>query len=131
MSRRVRHPLVSLAMFLILCGAGLALWEHRHELTYEPTNVVLEAEVRERIHQEIHDTLEHEDCFLGLRGNVNWRPNEGRYRLDIDLADGAGCEARARDICEQVAQIVREGTGREATVIAFDAAGREIGRAVL
>lgn len=123
--------MVSLAMFLVLCGAGLAIWEHRHDLTYEPANVVLEAAVREAIQDEIMDTLEQDACFLGLRGNVSWRPNERRYRLDIDVAEGAGCESSARGICAQVAQIIRTRTGREATVVAFDPAGRELGRAVL
>ena len=118
-------------MFLILCGAGLAVWENRHDLTYEPANVVLEAQVRERIHDEILQTLDTEDCFLGLRGNVNWRPREGRYRLDIELSEGSSCESRARGLCSKVAQIIRQRTGREATVIAFDPAGREMGRAVL
>lgn len=131
MSKRVRSPLVSLAMFLILCGAALAVWENRHELTYEPANVVLQADVRDAIQDEIMDSLESEGCFLGLRSNVSWRPNEHRYRLDIELAQGAGCEGNARGICSKVAQIVRRRTGREATVIAFDTTGREVGRVVL
>ena len=131
MSRRVRHPLVSFGMFLVLCGVGLVIWEHRHDLTYEPANVVLQAEIREAIQDEIMDTLRDEDCFLGLRSNASWRPNERRYRLDIELAEGSGCEANARALCTHVAQIVRKRTGREATVVAFDPAGRELGRAVL
>ena len=70
MSKRVRHPMVSFAMFLILCGAGLAVWENRHDLTYEPTNVVLESAVRDAIQDEIHDALAKEPCFLRLRGNT-------------------------------------------------------------
>ena len=97
MSKRVRHPMVSFAMFLIVCGVGLAIWEHRHELTYEPANVVLEATVREAIQDDIMETLAQEDCFLGMRGNVSWRPNERRYRLDIDIEEGAGCEANAHN----------------------------------
>ena len=123
--------MVSFAMFLVLCGAGLAIWEHRHDLTYEPANVVLEAAVRDAIQDEIMDDLAAEPCFLGLRSNISWRPNERRYRLDIEVAEGASCEASARKLCAQVAAIVKQRTGREATVIAFDPAGREIGRAVL
>ena len=131
MSRRVRHPMVSLAMFLVLAGAGLAIWEHRHDLTYEPANVVLQAEVREAIQDEIMEKLQNDACFAGMRSNVSWRPNERRYRVDIEIEEGAGCESNARSICTTVAQIIRTRTGREATVIAFDPAGREIGRAVL
>ncbi|MDA1194153.1 MAG: hypothetical protein O2894_03135 [Planctomycetota bacterium] len=131
MSRRVRHPLVSLGMFLVICGAGIAVWEHRHDLTYEPTNVVLQAQVRDDIQREIMEALAEEDCFLGIRGAISWRPNEKRYRLDIEIADGAGCEAGGRTLCERVAQIIARRTSREATVVAFDSAGREVGRAVL
>lgn len=131
MARRVRHPLVSFAMFLVVVGVGMVVWEHRNDLKRQPEHVILEREVREQIETSIDDALANDACYAGLRGHVSWRPNEGRYRLDIDIEDGASCENKARSICEVVARIVSERTNRSATVVAFDSAGREIGRCVL
>lgn len=131
MSKRVRHPMVSLGMFLILAGTGFVVWENRHELTYETSHVVMHANVRRAIQDEVMGTLENDACFLGMRSNLSWRPNEKRYRLDIELMEGGTCEARARSICLIVAQIIKTRTEKEATVIAFDPAGREMGRVVL
>jgi hypothetical protein len=131
MSKRVRQPLVSLGMFLVLCGTGFVVWEHRHELTYEAGSVTMHANVRRAIEDEIMGTLEKDECFIGMRSNISWRPNEKRYRLDIEMLDGGTCEARARSVCMQIARIIKSRTDKEATVIAFDTAGREMGRAVL
>ena len=131
MSRRVRRPAVSFAMFMVVAAVGFVVWENRHELKGQPEHVILEREVREHIEEEILTALDRDSCFVGLRGHISWRPNEGRYRLDIEINDGAGCESKARGLCEQVARIVRERTNREATVSAFDGAGREVARCIL
>jgi hypothetical protein len=131
MSKRVRHPLVSFAMFLVVVAAGVVVWQHRDEFKGQPQEVVLERAVREALENDILDSLQDDGCFDGMRGHVNWRPNEGRYRLDLEIADGASCERRARALCEHVARMIQERTDRPATVIAYDRAGRELGRCVL
>ncbi len=131
MARRVRHPLVSLAMFLVVCGMAYAVWENRAALKSTPAGQLLDRTTRDEIQDRVFTAFEDDDCFSGLRGNMNWRPNEQRYRLDIVVVDGAECEGRARSLCRQIAEMIREDTDIAATVIAFDASGREVGRCVL
>ena len=131
MARRVRHPLVSLAMFLVICSMAYAVWENRAVFKSEKARQVLDQTARDDIQDKIFARFETHECFNGIRGNLSWRPNEHRYRLDIDIADGADCENQARALCEQVAMLIRDEAHVVATVAAFDAAGREIGRFVL
>jgi len=131
MARRVRHPLVSFAMFLVVCTMAYAVWENRAGLKSQPAGQLLDRSTRDDVQDHVFTAFEDDDCFAGLRSNMNWRPNEQRYRMDIVVEDGADCEGKARTLCEQVAEMIREDTGISATVIAFDAAGREVGRCVL
>ncbi len=131
MSRRVRHPMVSFAMFLIVVGMGFVVWENRHALKGEKAGQLLDQNTRTEIQDNIYEAFEQDECFSGLRSNISWRPNEQRYRLDIEVEDGDLCEQKAKSLCEQVAQMVKQQTGVMATVVAFDAAGREVGRCVL
>ena len=131
MSRRVRHPMVSFAMFLILVCMGYVVWENRGMLKGEPAGQLMDQATRAQLQDKIHETFEDDNCFSGLRSNVSWRPNEQRYRLDIEVEDGDGCESSARSLCEQVARLIQQQTDVVATVAAFDAAGREVGRWVL
>ena len=131
MSRRVRHPAVSFGMFLIVVGMAYAVWENRGMLKGEKAGELLDQTAREEIQERIFNTFERDPCFSGLRSNISWRPNEQRYRLDIEVADGETCERNARGLCEQVALLIRERLHVEATVVAYDAAGREVGRCVL
>jgi hypothetical protein len=131
MRRKSRSPWVSLALFLIVCSMGWVTWEYRHELRWErehrPTDTVL----RDRVESIVVEEFEHEMCFLDIRGHLNWRPNEGRYRLDLLLDGTTECEGQAGGICERIAKRIAEETESKATVVAFDPAGRELGRCVL
>jgi hypothetical protein len=131
MARRVRHPAVSFGMFLIVVGMAYAAWENRDMLKGEKGGQLLDQTERAEIQDRIYSTFEKDPCFTGLRSNISWRPTEGRYRLDIEVADGETCERNARSLCEQVALLIRERLHVDATVVAFDAAGREVGRCVL
>jgi hypothetical protein len=118
-------------MFLIVLGMAYAVWENRDALKGEKAGQLLDQTERADIQERIFETFEMDPCFSGLRSNISWRPNEGRYRLDIEVADGETCERNARNLCEQVALLIRERLQVEATVVALDAAGREVGRCVL
>ena len=129
--RRTRSPWVSFALFLIVCSMGWATWEYRHELRWESEQAPLDAELRERVENIVIEEFEYEVCFLDIRGRLNWRPRESRYRLDILLEESSECEANARAICTRIATRIQEETEKPATVVAFDPAGREVGRCVL
>jgi hypothetical protein len=131
MARRVRHPVVSFAMFLIVVGMALVVWENRHVLKGEASGQLMDQTTRQEIQDKIFETFESDTCFTGLRSNINWRPNEQRYRLDIEVEDGASCEQNSRGLCEQIAHLIKSQTGVVATVVAHDAAGREVGRFVM
>ena len=131
MSRRVRHPMVSFAMFMIVVCMGYVVWENRGMLKGEKAGELMDRDTRDQLQEKIYDSFENHECFSGLRSNVSWRPNEQRYRLDIEVEDGDLCESGAKALCEQVAILIKQETEVVATVVAFDAAGREVGRCVL
>jgi hypothetical protein len=127
-SGRVRHPLKSLFLLLVL-GAGAAyVWNHRDWFQNDPSQLLPEArkaEILERIRRTVLD----DRCYVAMRGSLNWRPNEQRYRLDITVMEN--CELEARRLCEEIATIISELAQVPATVIAYDDTGREIARQVL
>jgi hypothetical protein len=129
--RRTRHPLVSLALFLIVGSMGWVTWEFRDELKYQRDAPILDSVLRERVEEAILDEFDHDACFFDLRGHLNWRPNERRYRLDILMEESSQCEKRADEICQRIAQRIHAESEIVATVVAFDSAGREVGRCVL
>jgi hypothetical protein len=129
--RRVRPPAVSFALFLVICGMGWVAYEHRDFFRSDPPKELLTREKKDILREEIYRSLETDDCFLELRGALSWRPNEGRYLLDILVVDGELCELRAKQLCEEIAFLIQDEAGVIATVVAYDQAGRELGRKVL
>ena len=129
--RRIRSPLASFSLFLIVCGMGWVAWENREFFQPESEEIVLDLDLRDRVQEAVYDELNDDTCFFDLRGMLNWRPNERRYRLDLLIEEGETCERRAREICVRAAGIIQRETGVVATVVAFDSAGRELGRCVL
>lgn len=129
--RRTRHPLVSFAFFLVVCSMAWITWEFRDELRHQRDAPVLDHILRDRVEEAILDEFDHDTCFFDLRGHLNWRPNERRYRLDILLEESLECEKRAKEICERIAHRIHAESEIVATVVAFDSAGREVARCVL
>lgn len=131
MSRRNRHPAVSFALFLVICGMGWVAYENRDFFKSAPKEEILTSEVKAMLRETIYEVWEDDECFLELRSNLNWRPNAQRYLLDIVVVDGAACEDNARQLCWDIALLIQRETGVVATVVAYDRAGREVGRKVL
>ena len=129
--RSTRHPMVSFALFLVLCSMGWATWTYRDELKSEGEVEVADTVIRDRVEEAILDEFSHDACFFDLRGRLNWRPNERRYRLDFVIETTEACERQARSLCKRIAQLINAETDVVATVIAFDASGREVGRYVM
>lgn len=131
MSRRVRPPAVSFALFLVICGMGWVAYENRDFFRGEPKRELLSREVKDLLREEIYEVFESDACFIELRGSLSWRPNEQRYLLDIIVADGTSCEDGSKQLCWDIALLIQRQTGVSATVVAYDRAGRQIGRKVL
>ena len=131
MSRRIRHPAVSFALFVLICGMGWVAYENRDMFRGAPPDELLTQDQKKVIQERILKDMEDEACFFALRGHLSWRLNEQRYLQDIELEDGEICEGKAKAICEHIALLIRETAGVVATVIAYDRAGRELARIVL
>lgn len=123
----VRHPAKSLLMLLILCGGAYAMYHYRHHFLKGPERKI-SAEERVAIRDDIVEKFGTEEAFIGIKGHLNWRPKESRYRLDIEVQ--TGFEEAAGPLCARIAQFIYEKTEKEATVYAFDNANREVGRHV-
>ena len=95
--RSTRNPFVSFCLFLILCSMGWVAWEYREELRSNRAPERLDSVLREQVEEVILREFELDSCFVDVRGGLNWRPNERRFRLDILLEDSAECEDRARE----------------------------------
>ena len=125
-SSRVNHPFKSLVLFLIVLGAGWAGYEYLYKgglLTGEASEL-LSQDRKEELREAILRAYDPDPCFKDMRGNMNWRPNEQRYRVEIIVMDG--CEQRARDLCEEIAKYVYSQSSSRASVWAFDSGQREV-----
>ncbi len=129
MSSRVRHPAKSFAMFVVVCAVAWFAYENRHFFQSEKKDLLTQ-DVREQLREAIISRFDAEVDFLGVQGDIAWRPNEQRYRLNI-LVDQNTEQKTARRICEGIAQMIVDATETSATVFAYDDANREISRAVL
>ena len=129
--RSTRDPMVSFALFLVVCSMGWLTWTYRHELKSEGEIEITDMELRDRVEESILQEFSHDVCFFDIRGHLNWRPNERRYRLDLVIETSEECERQARSLCERIARLIYAETDVVATVLAFDASGREVGRYVL
>ena len=128
MSGRVRKPLHSFILFLMVCGLAYLAWENRDFFENEPKQLLTRNQVEE-LRERVVYAFQEDACFLEVRGNLNWRPREQRYRMEIVV--GNDCEMQARKLCEDIAHFVQQTYNVPATVFAFDDAGREVARAVL
>jgi hypothetical protein len=129
MAGRTRHPLHSFLLFVLVCVGAWVAWQNR-DFFKGSKEELLSRTQREELQEKILESLEREMCFHGLRGLLNWRPNEQRYLLDVELEDGEACEKKAREICEHIVTMIDEEAHVPATVIAYDRAGRELARRV-
>ncbi len=128
MSTRVRPPAVSFLLFVLLCAGAWFAYSHRDWLKGSQTQL-LPDEQRQALLERIREEVDADPAYVALRGSLNWRPNEQRYRLDVTVAENR--EAEARRLCQRIAEIIREQARVAATVIAYDDSGREVAREVL
>ena len=130
--RSTRNPLVSFALFLILCGMGFVAWEKRGEIRWggsgeaPPVDAALTESVLDAVLEQFGD----EDCFVELRGGLMMRPREERFRLEITVSSGRTCEDASTTLCKRIAHLIRSQSGYVATVVAYDSGDRQVGRYV-
>ena len=78
----------------------------------------------EAMKTQIEQALQGDGCFAGI-SSINWRPNAGNYRIDVQMLDGCG-KGDAQRIVARVVDLVRRSTdGVECEVWTY-ALGREI-----
>ncbi len=113
MSSRVRHPLKSLILFVVVAGAGYFAWEHRERLRMEGKEFIT-PEQRQEIRELVVTRFQANEDFLGFRA-LSWRPRENRYRIEIDVSDG--CEDPS-GLCRSIADFISDEAGVESTIVA-------------
>lgn len=126
MSSRVNHPFKSFVLFVLVVGLGWAGYEYLYKrglLTGEAAELLTQ-DHKEELRAAILTTYDRDPCFRDMRGNMNWRPNEQRYRVEIIVVDG--CEDRAKGLCQEIAKFVKDKSGSRASVWAFDSGQREV-----
>jgi hypothetical protein len=126
MSSRVNHPLKSFVLFVLVLGAAWAGYEYLYKrglLTSEASEL-LSKDRKDGLREAILKFYDKDPCFRDMRGNMNWRPNEQRYRVELIVVDG--CEDRAKSLCEEIAQFIKHETNAKASVWAFDSGQREV-----
>ena len=132
MTRRhgTNSPLKTLICLLIIGGLGYAAYANRdklQELTKgaepPPSSQI------ERLNGLIEQRLENNGCVDGLRTQLLWRSHEQRWRLDILLLQE--CEGEAKDICNEIAEMLQRETGKPATVWGYDVTDRLLAKVIL
>ncbi|MDJ0973089.1 MAG: hypothetical protein QNJ98_01340 [Planctomycetota bacterium] len=126
MSSRIRHPAKSFALFVLVVVGGYLAWENRHMLAMEKKEFLTD-EQRMDIREQVIVKFQKNPHFLGFRA-LSWRPNEGRYFIDIEVSDELD---DAKPLCFEIAEFIEATAEVESTVIARDSTGREVGRAIL
>jgi len=129
MSNRVRHPAKSFAMLVGVCALAWFAYENRDFFKGEKKDL-LSQDRREELREAIISRFDSEAEFLGVQGDIAWRPREQRYRLNVVMDQNTELRT-ARRVCEDIAQMIMDATDTPATVFAYDDANRELGRAVL
>ena len=128
--RSIRNPMVSLAMFLVLCCTGWVAWEKRDDIRWQGEVTTIDPRITEGLIDSILETFERDECFVDLRSTLAWRPREQRYRLEIDVESGQTCEDASKTLCKRIADLISRQSGYKASVMAYDAGNREVGRYV-
>lgn len=129
MAPRPRHPLKSVFFFLVVCGLAGAAYMNRDKLKGNQEVAMPAEEERLLIKDAILEQYEKEECFVAMRGDLLWRANEKRYRLDIEV--DAGCDRDAKSLVADIARLIQMRSGKAATVFAYDVTDREVARKIL
>jgi hypothetical protein len=125
MGKRVNHPLKSLFQFALVAALAYGAWYvvvERKMLQGHPEQM-LTSEERDRIRDMILERFKDDRCFLEL-GEIVLRPKENLYRIELRV--GYACEERARQICQEISDLVEDRFGRPTSAWARDDAGNEV-----
>jgi hypothetical protein len=130
-STHVNPPWKSFLLFLIVGGLGWAGYEFLYvrKAFSGQSGDLLSQDQRDKMRERIVAIYSDDKCFEGVRGNINWRVREDYYRVEIVVADG--CEDRAKNICQQIAEMLEEEYSVRSSVWAFDTGGRQVANHVL
>jgi hypothetical protein len=119
MPRRKNSPWTNLLYFLVVCAIAWAGYEFvyvRQLFQSQSETFVPRAELDE-LRGAILDAYATDGCLKEL-GPIHYRANQNVYRLDIIVEDG--CEERAKQMCEEIADLIQDRVHRKAEVWALD-----------
>lgn len=127
MSTHVNPPWKSALQFAVIAALGWGAYEFlwvRKTFAGGGSRDTLTSDQRDAIHGRLESLYQADPCFQGLRGNLNWRPRDDFYRVEIIVNDG--CEERARELCREIAETLERDWRVTSSVWAFDPAGRQL-----
>jgi len=123
---RRKNPAVTFVLFVGILAFGYAAYQFLYV-----QNVFARTEVagppREQVDEMksgIESSLSNEAYFISISA-INWRANSGRYRVDVQMADGAS-KNDARRISDRVAELVKRASQGVDSEVWVYILGREV-----
>jgi hypothetical protein len=123
---RRRNQLANLVLLVFVLGFGWAAWHFIHEEKMFETKetVVIPAEQIERLRQTVDEGLQSEDAYAGVTA-FNWRAQSKRYRVDVNMLEGASVND-AKRMAGRVNELVLRATQGSPAEVSFLVLGREV-----
>jgi hypothetical protein len=123
---RRNNPIKTFLLFLAVCGFGWASYEYIYvQRVFETKEVPAPPPDQvEGLKRQIEDAMGSDTCFVSISA-LNWRPNQGHYRVDVTLMETCDKDA-AKRIAGRVAELVRRGAGGIDAEVWLYSLGREV-----
>ena len=123
---RRKNPYATFALLLFVLGFGYAayyfLYVERIFVSKEEA-AIPQAQL-DRLRKTVDEGLSSEETYQGLAG-FNWRGQTKRYRVDVNLADGATIPL-AKRLAGKVNDLVQRASDGSPAEVSFLVLGREI-----
>lgn len=127
MSKRTNHPLKTLFLLAVVGAVAWGAYEFlyvRGILRMETTTVDVQ-ETREKVRQLILDAYAKDLCLHDV-DEISYRANENHFRIRITVSDE--CHERAREIAQDITELVSAEVDETVGVFAYDGAGNLIAK---
>ena len=124
---RRKNSSVTIVLFFAALAFGYAAYHFLYEeKVFAKTEVPPPPrEEVEAMKAQIEQSLSSENCFIAIQA-INWRPNAGIYRVDVQMADGGCSKGDARRIAERTAELVKRATQGVRSEVWIYVLGREV-----
>jgi hypothetical protein len=123
---RRRNQVANLVLLVFVLAFGWAAYHFIHEKQmFKSTEVVsIPAEQIERLRRTVDEGLQGEDAYSGLTA-FNWRGQTKRYRVDVNLVEGASV-GDAKRMARRVNELVLRATEGSPAEVSLLILGREV-----